>query len=168
MIDSSADEQAVVLRLRLAVEEDIPGIQLVAAESWRAAYAGVHAADFIETVVGRTYSATSLRRVLHSTRSAFFVACEDDDVIGFSHAGSGPQCAELYRILVRPAWRATQAADLLLRRSEEWLQEEGYAGYGCYVQSDNAPGLHFYESRHFRRVPALNQGNNLFLWRDLP
>jgi GNAT superfamily N-acetyltransferase len=150
-----------------ATEADIPGIQLAAAESWRAAYTGIFTPDFIEAFVGRAYSTESLRRVLHSSRSIFAVAREEGEVVGFSHAGYGPRNAELYRIYLRPAWWGSGAGELLLRRTEEWLRAEGYAGYGCYVHSRNQVGRRFYSKQGFRHLPDLDEGDNLYLWKDL-
>lgn len=155
------------VEIGVAGEEDIPGIQLAAAESWRAAYAGIFSPDFIEAFIGRAYSSESLRRVIHSTRSVFVVARRDGEVIGFSHAGFGPRNAELYRIYLRPAWWGSGVGDLLLRRTEGWLREEGYQGYGCYVHSRNMTGRRFYEKHNFRCLPEYNREDELYMWKDL-
>lgn len=155
------------VEITVAAEEDIPGIQLAAAESWRAAYAGIFSPDFIEAFIGRAYSTESLRRVIHSARSIFVVARDEGELIGFSHAGFGPRNAELYRIYLRPAWWGSGVGDLLLRRTEEWLREEGYQGYGCFVHGRNIAGQRFYEKHLFRRLPEYNQGDEFYFWKDL-
>jgi GNAT superfamily N-acetyltransferase len=159
--------------IQLATEDDIPGIQLAAAESWRAAYSGVFTSDFIEAFVGRAYSTESLRRVLHSTRSVFVVARYEGDVVGFAHGGfsvpaEGERRGQLYRIYLRPAWWGSGVGELLLRPVEAWLREEGYGGYGCFVHRANVVGRRFYEKQGFHPVPAHDDGDHLFLWKDLP
>ncbi len=160
------------VEIALATEDDIPGIQLAAAESWRAAYTGVFSPDFIEAFVGRAYSSESLRRVLHSTRSVFVVARCEGSVIGFAHGGfsapeEGPRRAELYRIYLRPAWWGSGVGEPLLRHVEEWLCDEGYQGYGCFVHRANAVGQRFYDKQGFRRQPGHDEGDHLFLWKEL-
>lgn len=150
-----------------ANEDDIPGIQLTAAESWRAAYAGIFAPDFIEAFVGRAYSTESLRRVIHSTQSVFVVAREDGVVVGFSHAGAGARGAELYRIYLRPAYWGSGIGERMLAQTEAWLRDEGYEGYGCLVHSRNGVGRNFYERQNFRRMPERDHNDELYLWKDL-
>ena len=159
-------EQAQVV-IATATEDDIAGIQLAAAESWRAAYAGIFSPDFIEAFVGRAYSSESLRRVIHSTQSIFVVARTEGEVIGFSHAGFGRRGAELYRIYLRPAWWGSGVGDLLLAQTETWLRDEGYPGYGCYVHRRNSVGQRFYAKHNFIRVPAHDEDDNEYLWKTL-
>lgn len=165
MRDLVADEQRIVIDA--AGELDIPGIQLTAAESWRAAYAGIYTPDFIEAFVGRAYSSESLRRVIHSTHSVFVVAREEGVVVGFSHAGVAPRNPELYRIYLRPAYWGTGIGERLLAQTEAWLREEGHTGYGCVVHKRNAVGRKFYEKQNFRRKPEYDEGEDLYLWKEL-
>lgn len=155
------------ITIELASEADIAGIQLAAAEAWRAAYSGIYSSDFIESFVGRAYSQESLRRIVQSTRSVFVVARSEGEVVGFSHAGYGPRMAELYRVYLRPRWWGSEVADKLLQRTEEWMHAEGYAGYGCYVHSRNVEGRRFYERQDFRRLPEYDEGDEQFWWKDL-
>lgn len=155
------------IEIALATEEDIPGIQLTAAESWRAAYRTIYSPDFIESFIGRAYSSESLRRVITSAQSVFVVAREEGAVVGFSHAGYGPRGGELYRIYLRPPWWGSGVGDLLLRRTEDWLRAEGYPGYGCLVQRHNEVGRRFYAKHAFRHLSEHDEGDELFLWKDL-
>lgn len=151
----------------LAVEADIPGIQFAAAESWRTAYREIYSPDYIEAFIGRAYSAESLRRVIGSLQSVFVVAREEGSVVGFSHAGYGPRGAELYRIYLRPAWWGSGVGDLLLQRTELWLRDEGYPGYGCFVHADNQVGRRFYTRHAFRHLAEHDDGDHLFMWKEL-
>jgi ribosomal protein S18 acetylase RimI-like enzyme len=155
------------IEIATATEDDIPGIQLAAAQSWRAAYAEIFTSDFIESFVGRAYSTESLRRVIHSTQSIFVVAREDQEIIGFSHAGFGPRGAELYRIYLRPAWWGSGLGDLLLKQTEQWLRDEGYPGYGCYVHKRNTVGQRFYAKHRFVRMDVPDEGDDDYLWKAL-
>ncbi len=150
-----------------ATEDDIAGIQLAAAQSWRAAYSGIFTSDFIESFVGRAYSTESLRRVIHSTQSTFVVAREDGEIIGFSHAGFGLRGAELYRIYLRPGWWGSGVGDMLLGYTEGWLRDEGYPGYGCYVHHRNLVGQRFYAKHAFVCVEESTEGENDYLWKAL-
>jgi GNAT superfamily N-acetyltransferase len=95
------------------------------------------------------------------------VAREEGQVVGFSHAGYSRHGAELYRITLRPAWWQANVAEQLLSRTEAWLRSEGYLGYGCLVHKENAAGLQFYASHAFRHLPANDEGDTLFLWKEL-
>ncbi len=150
-----------------ATEADIPGIQLTAAESWRAAYAGIFAPDFIEAFVGRAYSTENLRRVIHSTQSVFVVARDEGAVVGFSQAGVATRNAELYRIYLRPSYWRSGIGGRMLAMTEAWLRDEGHEGYGCFVHGRNLVGRKFYEQQRFRRMPERDHEEDLYLWKDL-
>jgi ribosomal protein S18 acetylase RimI-like enzyme len=165
MVDLKSSDHRIVIDA--ASESDIPGIQLTAAESWRAAYTGIFSPDFIEAVVGRAYSTESLRRVIHSTQSVFVVARDEGAVVGFSHAGVASRNAELYRIYLRPAYWGSGIGERMLAHTETWLREEGYAGYGCFVHGRNAVGRSFYERQKFRRMPERDHEDDLYMWKDL-
>ncbi|MGL4647852.1 MAG: GNAT family N-acetyltransferase [Caldilineaceae bacterium] len=155
------------ITIAIATEADIPGIQLTAAESWRATYRAIYSTDFIEAFIGRAYSAESLRRVVGSKQSVMMVAHEEGSVVGFGHAGYGRHGGELYRIYLRPAWWGSGVGDLLLRHIELWLRDEGYLGYGCHVHRNNEVGQRFYAKHAFRHLREHDEGDNLFLWKDL-
>lgn len=159
--------RAETIEIALATEADIPGIQLTAAESWRATYRTIYSPDFIESFIGHAYSSDSLRRVVHSTQSVFVVAREEGTVVGFSHAGYGPRGGELYRIYLRPPWWGSGVGDLLLRQTEQWLCDNGYPGYGCFVHRNNEVGRRFYARHAFRHLSEHDDGDHLFLWKDL-
>jgi GNAT superfamily N-acetyltransferase len=164
---SAGDSDTHTIEIAAATEADIAGIQLTAAESWRAAYAGIFTPDFIEAFIGRAYSTESLRRVIHSTQSVFVVARDEGMVMGFCHAGFAPRNAELYRIYLRPAYWGSGTGERLLAQTEAWLREEGYSGYGCFVHSRNAIGRKFYERQHFRRMPEYDHDEDLYMWKEL-
>ena len=165
MVDLKPSEHQIVIDA--ATEADIPGIQLTAAESWRAVYTGIFTADFIEAFVGRAYSTESLRRVIHSTQSVFVVARDEGAVVGFSQAGTAPRNAELYRIYLRPAYWRSGVGERMLALTEAWLRDEGYEGYGCFVHGRNLVGRSFYERQQFRRMPERDHDEDLYLWKDL-
>lgn len=164
----SARRPSSTFEIAPATEQDIPAIQFAAAESWRATYQAIYSPDFIEAFIGRAYSAESLRRVIGSTQSVFVVAREEGSVVGFSHAGYGPRGAELYRIYLRPAWWGSGVGDLLLQRTEQWLRDEGYPGYGCFVHARNDVGRRFYVKHGFRHLAEHDEeGEHQFMWKEL-
>lgn len=155
------------LEIAAATVQEIAGIQLAAAEAWRATYRSIYPPDLIEALIGRTYSAGNLRRILRTPGECLAVVRDEGEVAGFCHVGPGRHGGELYRLSLRPAWWGSHAGGLLLAHLEAWLQQEGYLGYVCHVHRMNDAARRFYEEHGFRHLAEYDEGDNLFLWKDL-
>lgn len=154
-------------QIESASVDDVAAIQSTAAESWRAAYGGFMSDEKIDDFQARWYNAESIKRSVESRNTIFLVARVEGDLIGFSQAGISPRGGELYRIYLRPAWWGKRIGDLLLDSIEVWLREQGCAGYGCFVAGPNKIGRRFYERQGFVPKPELNDGEDLYLWKEL-
>lgn len=157
----------VPIAIERATADDVEAIRLTAAESWRAAYGDFLTAKEIDDFLARWYSADNVRRSVERSETIFLVAREGDQVIGFLQAGLSPRGGELYRIYLRPAFWGKRIGDRLLAQGEAWLREQGCAGYGLFVLSENLIGRRFYERQGFLSKPELNTKEELYLWKAL-
>lgn len=152
-----------------AQKADIPAIQDVAAESWRATYGHIFQPDFIDQFLARAYSAEALRHSITSERTLFLVAKEDEQVVGFSEVGESQPNAEfvLFRIYLLPACWGRGIGGRLLERAEKWLRERGATGYCCHVHSQNEVGKAFYQKAGFVHLPERDREDEWYMWKPL-
>jgi ribosomal protein S18 acetylase RimI-like enzyme len=157
--------------IQKAQETDIPTIQLTAAESWRATYAQIFTAAFIERFLADAYAAEALRRSVASEQSIFLVAKAGDQMVGYCQAGEGQErhggAQALYRLYVLPAYWRQGIGARLLAQAETWLIERGATGYYCYVHGQNEVGKAFYRKADFVHDPAHDQDGEWYMWKEL-
>jgi GNAT superfamily N-acetyltransferase len=144
-----------------ADERDAPGIQRVAAESWRATYKDIFADDVITSFLGWAYSTESLRRAIRNPRAVFLVVKDGDRVVGFCHFGEG-RGPELYRMYLLPDyWRRGIGTRFVALVKDEW-RARGVSEYFCVVHGRNEIGKAFYLKHGFVHVPERDAENG---WR---
>lgn len=148
---------------------DIPAIQDVAGESWRATYGHIFASDFIDQFLARAYRAEALRQSIANDQGLFLVAKAGDHVVGFCEVGESQQNAEfvLFRIYLLPSYWGRGIGGRLLAIAERWLRERGATGYFCYVHSQNEVGKTFYQKAGFAHLPERDREDEWYMWKPL-
>ncbi len=153
--------------INIATESDISAIQHVASASWRVTYKGIFDKEYIDTCLRDWYSAESLRRTLSNPKMYFLVAVDAGEVTGFCQVGPGQIEGELYRLYVLPShWRKGTGSQMLVQ-AEDWLRQQGFNSYGCFVHEQNEVGKRFYARQAFVSDPDRDDGDELFLWKKL-
>ncbi len=137
--------------IRPAVPEDAPALASVNVITWRAAYRGIIAADFLESL-NETQLEERWRQRVASGESATFVAVTDrGQVVGYVNAGAEreglkPQTGEVYAIYLLPGYHRQGIGKRLMRRAMRWLKSQGMRVCLVWVLEDNLPARRFYES----------------------
>lgn len=153
--------------INIATENDIPAIQHVASASWRVTYKGIFEKEYIDSCLRDWYSAESLRRTVSNPTVHFLVAVDEGEVIGFCQVGPGQIEGELFRLYLLPSHWRMGIGGQLLAQAEEWLRQQGFASYSCFVHEQNEVGKGFYARHGFVRDPDRDDGDELFLWKKL-
>ena len=134
--------------IRPATPEDARAIAHAQVETWKTAYRGIIADDFLDTfsVDERTDRWTE---VLQRPEQGSFVAEIDDALIGF--ANGGPERdghenfkGELYGLYVFPDWHGQGVGKRLVTTFADWLLGSGIATMLVWTLADN-PYRRFYE-----------------------
>jgi diamine N-acetyltransferase len=167
-------EPAEDVRIEVARVEDIPSLQVAAANCWWATYADIFTNEFIQRFLTRAYSVESMERALTNRRTHFIVAKREDEVVAFSQTGPPthphealPGCGELYRLYVTPTWQRRGLGRRLLADVEGWLSAQGFARYGCYVHARNDRAKLFYAQFNFTRLPERDLDDEWYLVKEL-
>lgn len=141
------------VRCQPAKPADVPTIAQLARESWHAAYDDFLGREKVDEVVDEWYNLDSLRDATENDTHVFVVAIEEDDILGFTHAGPTPErdLWNLFRIYVAPNHWGDGIGTLLLERVESELEDRDISTYELAVLAENDIGISFYESRGFER-----------------
>jgi ribosomal protein S18 acetylase RimI-like enzyme len=152
-----------------AEERDISSVQETARASWQATYSNIFPAEFIANFLSRAYSAESLHRAIHSSRSIFLVARAGERVVGFCNFGEAisGEGQQLYRLYVDPTYWRHGIGGKLLGIMEERLREQGVSAYFCYVHGENEVGKAFYVKQGFVHDSTRDADEEWFMLKRL-
>lgn len=132
--------------IRNMEKSDIPQVRRVAADSWHATYEGLIPREVQDRFLDQAYSPQSLEARL--TRSPFFVAESDGNIIGFANFSPLREdgSAELGAIYLLPE---TQGHGIGTRLLEYGVDSLNPAAVFINVESGNRIGKTFYEAKGF-------------------
>jgi ribosomal protein S18 acetylase RimI-like enzyme len=131
---------------RLAIPDDARAIAEVHVRSWRAAYRGVVADEFLDSLdVDRRVE--MIEGVIRDESKGLLVAEQDGHVAGFSMlaASYDEGWGEVLAIYASPDYWGVGVGYELMAASVEWLQEQGYRRAMLMVLEDNPRARTFYE-----------------------
>jgi len=156
--------------LRSIVESDAPNIYAVALEAWRFTYHGIFSQEFIEEFVQKYYSPeaiTSLFPRIESGMLFFYVAEDEQKIVGFCNIGIANEGAQLLRIYLLPSHLGHGIGWSLLNLGEEFLRRKGLQEYFCFVHKQNEIGKRFYAKHGFRHVGEKDHPDEWYLAKEL-
>ncbi len=159
------------IEIARAARKDIAAIQAAAGASWKAIYADIFTAGFIEHFLSTAYSEANLAQAIERDAEIFLVARVAGQVAGFAHASpqtfrrewEGDFIAELYRLYVEPSQWRRGLGTLLLDAMDEALVERGVGGYFCFVHGENEVGKAFYQRRNFEHLPRHDRDGEWYM-----
>lgn len=144
-----------MVEIRQARPEDGPGIAAVHIRSWQKAYEDVLPGDFLAALDDRLEDRAEFwasRLASPEEGDLLFVAVDDDQVIGFAHAGPSreedvsPASMELYAVYLDPSRFRQGIGSRLWRAMCSAMQEEGVRHATLWVLADNERARAFYHA----------------------
>lgn len=140
------------MEIRPATEKDTEAIRRVAERSWSAAYADVLDGEVIDETVASWYSDDSLSDALNRPGTAFLVAAEDDEVVGFCHGVCYEDEGDVLRLYVDPDRWGEGIGTALHERLRDDLLDFNMKRMRAMVLADNERGNEFYRELGFERT----------------
>lgn len=138
------------ITVRVATPSDLPDIQAVAEQTWRATYAGHIPGADIAAFLTAAYNHEQLTRRLSL---GLFVAVRGEDVIGYAQVGlNNENAAELFALYVLPAYQGIGAGWQLWQRALARVRELGRGQMLLWVLEANDVARRFYERQGARHV----------------
>src|ERR1043166_4731033 len=137
---------------RAALDADAADVAAVIVAAWRASYAGLMPAHFLQALDVVRFAAR-WRRPPSDPRAFRQVLLVAGVIIGAASGGPADAAArgELYSINVHPEHWGRGAGRRLLRAAEARLRENGFAQALLWVAAGNVRARRFYESAGWRR-----------------
>jgi GNAT superfamily N-acetyltransferase len=124
----------------------------VCTDGYRATYAGLLPAAYIERVIAEYYNLERLRREVESPEGwhGWWVAEEAGRVVGAGGGGmTGPASCELFVLYLDPSRRGEGVGSLLLEAITRELRAEGCREQWVSVTRGNQKAIPFYRARGF-------------------
>jgi ribosomal protein S18 acetylase RimI-like enzyme len=141
------------IALRAATPADADAIHAVADVTWRATYAGIFPAEFIDRFLAEVYQPARLANQIDLAAgdplSRFDVAEEDGRVVGFIHMQRDDGSPRVFRLYILPTCQRHGIGAALLERIEIHLRRHGERSYWLRVHRDNEIGKAFYIKHGF-------------------
>ena len=145
-----------MVRYRVLRRPDVPEVQAVALKAWMAAYRKTVPLPMIRRFVSQRYSTNSFENLVFPSirrgQSQFYLAIENERIIGYSNAGKGEWGWELYRIYLLPEYIGRGIGKKLLQLAEDFLRKKRAKKYHLYAYVKNKPAIEFYYRNSFERL----------------
>jgi ribosomal protein S18 acetylase RimI-like enzyme len=163
----------MTLIINEAAETDIAGMQTLAEEYFRQAFAADHDEAYISRFLNRVYSEASLKRAIQSDGATFLVARDDDGIVGLCNFGSPllDDCRErkeIFRLFVHPQRCRQGTGGKLIAETVKRLGQTGIVNECIvYVETADTIRQNFYQKYKFRHQPARDTDGNWCLVRNI-
>ena len=137
--------------IRAAAFEDAARLGRVHVETWRAAYCGILADDYLDSMSDIRHAAYWARILDDADRGAgtFIAESAQDGIVGFADCGperaGPPGFGEVMALYLLPAWQHRGTGRRLVRACAVHLAGEGFSGLAIWTLQDN-PARGFYDA----------------------
>jgi GNAT superfamily N-acetyltransferase len=144
------------LTIRHAEEREARLIADLHVRAWQAAYRGLLADDFLDSLSVDEREAMWRRKLSSGAGSQTWVSEDSGRVVGFAAAGpsrdtdASPSVGEVYAIYVEPERVGTGVGRVLFAQAVDHLWKHGYAVATLWVLGTNARARRFYERAGWR------------------
>ncbi|WP_101298014.1 GNAT family N-acetyltransferase [Halegenticoccus soli] len=140
------------MEIRPARTDDIEAIQRVARRAWEATYADVLGEETIAETLAEWYSETTLRGALDTPGTAFLVADDAGEIVGFCHGVVEADRGDILRMYVDPDRWHEGIGTRLHERMRDDLLDFNMKELQAIVLADNEMGNEFYRRLGFEKV----------------
>lgn len=138
------------MKITLAIATDIPLLQKLAEESWRANYRDILCAEQIDYMLRMMYSRDELQKHFDQAKYCYHLIWDGEmavGFIGFEHDYE-PQTTKLHRIYLLQECKGCGLGSFALKFLEETVRNYGNRRIILNVNKEN-PAREFYSSRGY-------------------
>lgn len=153
-----------MITLRLATLPDIPLIQEVAELTWPISYRGIISPEQIRYMLDLMYSQPKLEAAITDPKQAFWLAEEDEKVVGFcgiEHGYPEPGITRIHKLYILPDTQGSGLGKILMDHIEDQAKKRGNNMLHLNVNKENK-AVGFYQKHGFSldHEEVLDIGNN--------
>ncbi|WP_247003171.1 GNAT family N-acetyltransferase [Halosolutus gelatinilyticus] len=139
------------MEIRPAATDDREEIRRVARATWHDTYDELDAATIDETI-DDWYGDEALERALSEAGTAFLVAEQDGEIVGFTHGVVQDDEGDVLRMAVHPDHQREGIGTALHERLQEDLRDFNMNRMRAIDLASNGQGRRFYEEQGFERT----------------
>ena len=139
--------------VRAATVDDIKAFETVRVDTWKACFRGIVSDAFLDGLTVTPSRSQRCRNLIEDVeRSAVFVACAGDQIIGMgmaeqaSDAQLDSDVADVRQLYVHPDWQGRGVGRALLHSLTAALSARGYRSVVLWTLRDLPPTRRFYEA----------------------
>lgn len=139
--------------VRSASERDLPKVQTLLAETWRATYVPFYGAEKVEALIAEWHSLEALKKRLKTPRSEFLVADDGKVIAGMAYASMAEKPAKtatLHQLYVHPDFQRQGIGRDLFAEIETCFPDADTLR--LEVEPKNVSAIAFYERHGFAKV----------------
>jgi ribosomal protein S18 acetylase RimI-like enzyme len=140
-------QQVIPLKIRKATLQDAKGIALVHVTAWQESYKGIIAQNVLDDLSGEQHLLSWIKS-LQDSPEEHFVACVNENIIGFCRAGparSDLGKGEIYALYILNAYKGRGVGYQLFSAAASFLTAKGLSPYITKTLEANKPARAFYE-----------------------
>ncbi|HEY9046642.1 MAG TPA: GNAT family N-acetyltransferase [Ohtaekwangia sp.] len=150
------------ITIRNAFFEDAETLCALGIQTFRETFDEHNTAEDMEQYLSSTFTKEKLQQELEEKDTVFFLAEEDDEVIGYAKVRQGEALSELgsdraleiHRIYVAKSHLGKRIGNALMQACLEYAQEAGYEVVWLGVWEHNARAVSFYNKYGFEKFGA--------------
>lgn len=146
-------------KIRLFEPKDTEAVISVARKAWHYTYSKIFTEEKIEDFLATHYNQNTLVPG-NSVTNAFWVAEENDRLVGFVQIGLLGEKMRLWRIYLDPDFIGKGVGAQFLETAERFMKANGIHTYQLEVHPKNKLGLDFYKRKGFAVVKSGGESCN--------
>ncbi len=139
--------------VRSALESDLPKVQALLAETWRATYVPIYGAEKVEEIIAEWHSLSALKDRFKRPHSEFVVADDGKTIGGMAYAAmveKPAKTAMLHQLYVHPAHQREGVGRELFAEIETCFPAAEFIR--LEVEPENKAAIAFYQAHGFVEV----------------
>ena len=146
-----------MFQIRTAIIDDIPALRKLAAMSFENTYLDTIAPHYLAPYIALHFSLERLTAEFTDVKNTFFLACQDDELIGYLKLREGKvpdciadkNCLEIERIYADPDQKGRGIGSALIAAAADEAKARDRTSIWLGVFQKNTPAVGFYQAKGF-------------------
>ena len=142
------------IRLHRMAAQDVDAVSALARLVWQATYPALISQAQIDAMLADRYAAASIRAQLDDPAHGWWVAQQQQNLVGFAHAAMNRLDCKLDKLYVRPDMQHQGTGRALLHAIQPWARQQQASRLWLQVNRGNTQAIAAYRKYGFRVVES--------------
>ncbi|MDP1923880.1 MAG: GNAT family N-acetyltransferase [Thiobacillus sp.] len=140
--------------IRPLAPHEVEAVSALARVVWQATYPALISQAQIDAMLADRYAAGSILAQLDDPLHAWWVAHQDQRLVGFAHASRGDTGCKLDKLYVDPGHQRQGIGSALLATAQNWARTQHARRLWLQVNRGNTPAIAAYQQQGFHIVES--------------